>query len=55
MKGLIEQLEFYTRTKPKAAVLFDEQMPKGISEFDNLSGRVYGWLKNKTRTLRGDA
>lgn len=49
MKCLIEQLEFYARNNPKATVLFDEQMPKGISyeELDNLSGRVYGWLKNR--------
>lgn len=57
MKSLIEQLEFFAQTQPKATVLFDEQMPKGISyeELDNLSGRVYGWLKNKTRTLKGDS
>ena len=47
MKNLIEQLEFHAQNTPKTAVLFDEQMPKGISyeELDNLSGRVYGWLK----------
>ena len=49
MRNLIEQLEFHAQNNPKAAALFDEQMPKGISyeELDNLSGRVYGWLKNK--------
>lgn len=47
MKNLIEQLEFLAQNNPKASVLFDEQMPKGISyeELDNLSGRVYAWLK----------
>ena len=47
MRTLIEQLEFHAQNNPKATVLFDEQMPKGISyeELDNLSGRVYGWLK----------
>lgn len=49
MRTLIEQLEFHAQNNPKATILFDEQMPKGISyeELDNLSGRVYGWLKNK--------
>lgn len=49
MRTFIEQLEFSARETPKAAVLFDEQMPKGISyeELDNLSGRVYGWLREQ--------
>lgn len=49
MKNLIEQLEFHAQSNPKATILFDEQMPKGISyeELDNLSGRVHGWLKSK--------
>ena len=31
MRTLIEQLEFHAQNNPKATVLFDEQMPKGIS------------------------
>ena len=49
MRTLIEQLEFYVQNAPKETILFDEQMPKGISyeELDNLSGRVYAWLKGQ--------
>lgn len=49
MRTLIEQFDFHVKNSPKAVVFFDEQIPKGISfeEIENLSGRVYGWLKNK--------
>lgn len=49
MKTLMEQLESHVKNNPQATVFFDEQVPKGISfaEIDNLSGRVYGWLKSK--------
>lgn len=49
MRTFIEQLEFYAQNDAKPAILFDEQLPKGLSygELDNLSGRVYAWLKNK--------
>lgn len=50
MKSLIEQFEFHVKNRPKAVMFFDEQIPKGISfeELENLSGRVYGWLKNRS-------
>ena len=49
MKTLIEQFDFHVKNSPEAAVFFDERIPKGITyeEMENLSGRVYGWLKNK--------
>ena len=49
MRSFIEQMEYLAKASPKVAILFDEQMPKGITyaELDNLSGRVYAWLKAK--------
>ena len=49
MKPLIEQFDFHVKNSPKAVAFFDEQIPKGLTfeEIENLSGRVYAWLKNK--------
>lgn len=49
MRSLIEQFDFHVKNSPKAVAFFDEQIPQGISfeEIDNLSGRVYAWLKSK--------
>lgn len=47
MRTLVEQLEIHAQDKPNTAVLFDEQIPKGLTflELSLLSGRVYAWLK----------
>ena len=46
---IIELLQQHTAEKPNASVLFDESHTKGItySQLDDLSGRVYAYLKNK--------
>lgn len=49
MRTLVEQVEFYSRNTPESTILFDELTPKGVSyeKLDNLSGRVYAWLKKR--------
>ena len=46
---VIEQLEQFAGEKPNSAVLFDETHTKGITyaQLDDLSGRVYAYLKSK--------
>ena len=46
---LLERLEEYTMRDPHAAILFDEVHTKGISysQLDDMSGRVYAWLKKE--------
>ena len=48
MNNILELLEQYTLDNPNAAVLFDEAHSKGITyrQMDDLTGRVYAWLKN---------
>ena len=46
---IIELLEQYTGETPNASVVFDETYTKGITyaQLDNMSGRVYAYLKSK--------
>ena len=48
-RTLLQRLEEYTAKDPNAAILFDEVHTKGITyaQLDDLSGRVYAWLKKK--------
>ena len=47
MEYILEKLKKYTERKPDEAILFDDAHAKGITyaQLDDLSGRVYGWLK----------
>ena len=47
METIIEKLQRYTEMSPDAPILFDETHSKGITyaQLDDMSGRVYGWLK----------
>ena len=47
METIIDRLRQYTEKSPGAAILFDDAHSKGITyaQLDDLSGRVYGWLK----------
>ena len=47
METIIDRLQEYTRMNPGAPILFDDVHTKGISyaQLDDLSGRVYAWLK----------
>ena len=47
METIIHRLKAYTAQNPNAAILFDEAHSKGITyaHLDDMSGRVYGWLK----------
>ena len=50
MEGtILDRLEEYTQRDPLAPVLFDETYTKGITyhQLDEMSGRVYAWLKQK--------
>ena len=49
MDYIIQRLETYTAKNPNAAILFDETHTKGITyaQLDDMSGRVYGWLKEQ--------
>ena len=49
METIIQKLQRYTAITPDAAILFDETHPKGItySQLDDLSGRIYHWLKDQ--------
>ena len=47
METIIERLRRYTAADPDAPILFDDAHTKGITyaRLDDMSGRVYGWLK----------
>ena len=47
METIIERLQHYTEMNPGAPILFDDAHAKGITyaQLDDLSGRVYAWLK----------
>ena len=47
LKTIIDKLQQYTQKNPGAPILFDDAHTKGITyaQLDDLSGRVYGWLK----------
>ena len=47
METIIERLQRYTGMNPGAPILFDDTHTKGVtySQLDDMSGRVYGWLK----------
>ena len=47
MEYILERFRKSVREKPDAPFLYDDLHPAGVTwaEFDNLSGRVYGWLK----------
>ena len=49
MKTIIDQLEVFTKENPNTAILFDEAHSKGITyaQFDDMTGRVYAYLKKK--------
>ena len=49
MTDILALLEQYTKQSPHSAILFDEAHSKGISyaQFDDMSGRVYAYLKAK--------
>ena len=48
MAQFLELLQQFTAEKPDTAILFDETHSKGItySRLDDMTGRVYGWLKD---------
>lgn len=47
METIIEKLQRYTEMNPGAPILFDDAHAKGITyaRLDDMSGRIYGWLK----------
>ena len=47
VETIIERLQRYTEMNPGAPILFDDAHTKGITyaQLDDMSGRVYGWLK----------
>ena len=47
--NIIEQLEQFAKEKPSAPILFDEANTKGMTyaQFDDCTGKVYRWLKEK--------
>ena len=47
METILQKLQRYTELTPDAAILFDESHTKGITyaQLDDLSGRIYAWLK----------
>lgn len=47
METIIERLQRYTGMNPGAPILFDDAHAKGITyaQLDDLSGRIYSWLK----------
>ena len=48
MKTIIDTIREYAAKSPDSAVLFDETRSKGVTyaELDDMSGRVYAYLKN---------
>ena len=49
MEYIIKKLHSYTEEKPNAPILFDETHTKGLTyaQLDEMSGRLYGWLKDQ--------
>ena len=49
METIIEKLQRYTKEDPNAVILYDETVTNGLSyaKLDDLSGRVYAYLKNQ--------
>ena len=49
METIISRLQEYTRKSPNSPILFDDVHTKGITyaQLDEMSGRVYAWLKEK--------
>jgi len=47
METIIDRLQQYTEKNPNAPILFDDAHSKGVTyaRLDDMSGRVYGWLK----------
>lgn len=47
METITERLQRYTGMNPGAPILFDDAHAKGITyaQLDDLSGRIYSWLK----------
>ena len=47
METIIDKLQRYTEMNPGAPILFDEAHTKGVTyaQLDDMSGRVYAWLK----------
>jgi hypothetical protein len=49
METIIQKLQRYAKEGPNSPILFDEVHTKGITyaQLDDLSGRVYAWLKSE--------
>ncbi len=49
MYTILEMLQNYSAEYPNVPILFDDTHTKGItySQFDEMTGRVYAWLKNQ--------
>ena len=49
MTTIIDKLQDYTVKSPNTAILYDDVYTKGItySQLDDMSGRVYAWLKEQ--------
>ncbi len=49
MDYILDKLQDYTAQNPNAAILFDDAHSKGLTyaQFDDMTGRVYAWLKAK--------
>ncbi len=49
MDYILDKLQDYTAKNPNAAILFDDAHSKGLTyaQFDEMTGRVYAWLKAK--------
>ena len=49
MTNILALLEQYTQKNPNASILYDDAHTKGVTyaQFDNMSGRVYAYLKEK--------
>lgn len=49
METIIHKLQDYTEKSPNSPILFDENYTKGLTyaQLDDMSGRVYGWLKKQ--------
>ena len=49
METIIHKLQEYTEKSPNSPILFDDNYAKGLpyAQLDDMSGRVYGWLKKQ--------
>ena len=49
METIIHKLQEYTEKSPNSPILFDDNYTKGLTyaQLDDMSGRVYGWLKKQ--------